>query len=105
VCVDAKQEGGHTLRGWLIEPLQPQEQKEPQKRPTTKSTLLIQAHGAGRDRRSWLRHTSFLRGAGYACLAFDFTDHGSFLLPTLLLIFRFAFFLLALLLAYSLLYY
>ena len=80
VCVDAKQEGGHTLRAWLIESVEFQEQKVPQKGPT-KSTLVIQSHGAGRDRRSWLRHTSFLRGAGYACLAFDFTDHGSFLLP------------------------
>jgi hypothetical protein len=77
VRVDGSQEGGHTLRAWLIEAREPELREEPQKGPT-KPTLLIQAHGAGRDRRSWLRHTSFLRAAGYACLAFDFTDHGTY---------------------------
>ena len=34
-------------------------------------------HGAGRERRAWLRHTPFLNKAGYSCLSFDYSDHGT----------------------------
>ena len=42
-----------------------------------KKTLIIMSHGACRDRRAWLRHTPFLLKAGYTCLSFDYSDHGT----------------------------
>eukprot|EP00277_Geminigera_cryophila_P015289 CAMPEP_0179453304 /NCGR_PEP_ID=MMETSP0799-20121207/37248_1 /TAXON_ID=46947 /ORGANISM="Geminigera cryophila, Strain CCMP2564" /LENGTH=391 /DNA_ID=CAMNT_0021250209 /DNA_START=187 /DNA_END=1362 /DNA_ORIENTATION=- len=56
------------LRGWKFNP--------PPESPD-KNTLVIMAHGAGRDRRAWLRHTPFLLKAGYTCMSFDFSDHGT----------------------------
>ena len=34
------------------------------------------SHGAGRDRRSWLRHCVFLTSNGYTCLLYDSRNHG-----------------------------
>ena len=50
----AKQDGEHTLRAWLFE-ASDAAQAGQETRQTRKRTLIIQSHGAGRDRRSWLR--------------------------------------------------
>lgn len=59
---------GCVVRGWLIPP--------PDK-SNDRNTVLIMSHGAGRDRRAWLRHCPFLIKAGYTCLVFDFRNHGT----------------------------
>lgn len=59
---------GCTLHGWMI----------PAKNGSSnRNTILIMSHGAGRDRRAWLRHCPFLIEAGYSCLMFDFRNHGT----------------------------
>lgn len=67
--VEFQAESGETIRGWLM--------------PGVASAgngkivrVIICSHGAGRDRRAWLRHMPFLLKAGYTCLAFDFRSHG-----------------------------
>eukprot|EP01061_Rhynchopus_euleeides_P019778 TRINITY_DN32452_c0_g1_i1.p1 TRINITY_DN32452_c0_g1~~TRINITY_DN32452_c0_g1_i1.p1 ORF type:complete len:573 (+),score=209.09 TRINITY_DN32452_c0_g1_i1:59-1720(+) len=55
----------YTLRGWWI----PNSGAE---------KCLIFVHGGGRDRRAWLRHIEmFHKQSGYACLLFDFREHGA----------------------------
>lgn len=62
---------GTTLRAWFI----------PSNR-TAKSSfkphnnMVVFVHGAGRDRRSFLRHAQHFVAEGYACLLFDFSEHG-----------------------------
>eukprot|EP00802_Teleaulax_amphioxeia_P006954 Tamp_06960.p1 GENE.Tamp_06960~~Tamp_06960.p1 ORF type:complete len:449 (+),score=61.56 Tamp_06960:152-1348(+) len=76
ITIPADLDGEHTLRAWLFE-ASDAAQAGQETRQTRKRTLIIQSHGAGRDRRSWLRHTPFLLKAGYTCISFDFTDHGT----------------------------
>lgn len=66
--VEFPSESGEILRGWLMRGAQSQN--------GTRETVLIFSHGAGRDRRAWLRHTPFLLDHGYTCLSFDFRGHG-----------------------------
>jgi len=40
-------------------------------------TCVVCVHGAGRDRRAWLRHLPFLRRAGFGVLQFDCREHGN----------------------------
>ena len=64
--VEIESKGGAMLRGWIIHPT----------RASKCSGLLICTHGAGRDRRAWLRHAPFLLDEGYTILVFDFRGHG-----------------------------
>lgn len=57
-----------TLRGWLIYASSVSE-------PSRKAVVCV--HGAGRDRRAFLRHSSFLAEAGYDVLLFDCSNHGT----------------------------
>lgn len=58
--------GGYTLRGWYV-PAAPGKQSP---------MGIVFGHGGGRDRRSWMRHLPMFRQAGFACLLFDFREHG-----------------------------
>lgn len=55
---------GLTLRGWFVAGKSP------------RGVGLVCVHGAGRDRRAWLRQLPFLVDAGYSCLLFDLREHG-----------------------------
>lgn len=60
---------GAVLRGWYI----PAPAHSPQAH--TRRTIVF-VHGAGRDRRTFLRHAADFLEEGYACLLFDFSEHG-----------------------------
>jgi len=55
---------GSTLRGWLV----------PGRPGATAAVVTV--HGAGADRRDFLRHLPLLHEAGYAVLQFDCREHG-----------------------------
>jgi fermentation-respiration switch protein FrsA (DUF1100 family) len=55
---------GSTLRGWYVPSV-------PQARAG-----VVAVHGAGSDRREFLRHVPFLHEAGYPVLLFDCREHG-----------------------------
>ncbi|MCA9511072.1 MAG: alpha/beta hydrolase [Myxococcales bacterium] len=57
--------GGSTLRGWWVPG-----------RPLARIGV-VTVHGAGGDRRDFLRHLPLLRGAGYPVLMFDCREHGT----------------------------
>mmetsp|Transcript_5176 Transcript_5176/g.9027 ORF Transcript_5176/g.9027 Transcript_5176/m.9027 type:complete len:441 (+) Transcript_5176:143-1465(+) len=63
-CCTSKQPQKHPiLRGWFI--------------PCKDSNnVVVCAHGAGRDRRNFLRHSKVLHAEGYSVLLFDFSEHG-----------------------------
>jgi len=62
--VDFPAADGSALRGWWVPALGPTE------------SVVVVVHGAGGDRREFLRHTSLLHRAGYAVLLFDCREHG-----------------------------
>jgi len=62
--VDFPAADGSTLRGWWV----------PARGPTESAVVAV--HGAGGDRREFLRHTPLLHRAGYAVLLFDCREHG-----------------------------
>lgn len=72
--VEAKADAPHkprherfTLHGWHV----------PAPSTSSKAKIcIVLVHGAGRDRRAWLRHMPFLHSAGYGLLAFDCREHG-----------------------------
>ncbi len=43
---------------------------------TASQATIILSHGAGRDRRAWMRHCKFLISNGYTCLLYDSRNHG-----------------------------
>lgn len=60
-----------TLRGWLI-PCD-----TPSIAHNASRAAVVCVHGAGRDRRAFLRHAAYLRAAGYDVLLFDCVNHGA----------------------------
>lgn len=60
---------GAILRGWYI-PAPIHTQQAHTRR------MIVFVHGAGRDRRTFLRHAAIFLERGYACLLFDFSEHG-----------------------------
>lgn len=58
---------GRTLRGWFV----------PARGGARPDVCLLMVHGAGRDRRAWLRHLPVFQRAGYPCLLFDCSGHGA----------------------------
>lgn len=58
---------GTTLRAWFVPSTKPN---------TSHSKMIVFVHGAGQDRRSFLRHTQHFIQLGYSCLLFDFSEHG-----------------------------
>jgi fermentation-respiration switch protein FrsA (DUF1100 family) len=62
--VEFETENGATLRGWWI-PGQP-----------GATAGVVTVHGAGADRRDFLRHLPILYAAGYPVLMFDCREHG-----------------------------
>jgi len=57
---------GSTLRGWFI----------PAKAQTNSTRAVVAVHGAGLDRREFLKLTPILHNAGYNILLFDCREHG-----------------------------
>lgn len=57
---------GLTLRGWFV----------PATTPSPSPNMVVFVHGAGQDRRSFLRHCRHFIENGYSCLLFDFSEHG-----------------------------
>eukprot|EP01080_Neovahlkampfia_damariscottae_P002511 gene2511-3217_t len=55
------------LHGWYIKSKKPQKEK----------VGVIFAHGAGNDRRHYLRHLELYHEENFECLLFDFNAHGS----------------------------
>ena len=58
---------GLTLRGWFVQPLSDVQKSE---------NMIVFLHGAGRDRRNFLRHAQEFLKHGFSVLLFDFSDHG-----------------------------
>lgn len=56
---------GTTLHGWFVPATRPHAQR-----------MVVFVHGAGTDRRAFLRHTQHFIERGYSCLLFDFSEHG-----------------------------
>ncbi|EME31271.1 uncharacterized protein Gasu_15100 [Galdieria sulphuraria] len=52
------------LRGWFVCAKKP------------KKCMVVCVHGAGRDRRAFLRHTAMLHAANFDVLLFDLSEHG-----------------------------
>lgn len=63
-----------TLRGWLISPSAALQHENSGASPS--EVAIVCVHGAGRDRRAFLRHSVFLAEAGYDVLLFDCSNHG-----------------------------
>jgi pimeloyl-ACP methyl ester carboxylesterase len=61
----ARAPNNKVLRGWFIE--------APDK---SKKLCMVCCHGAGRDRRAWLRHIPSILKSGCAVLLFDLQEHG-----------------------------
>lgn len=57
---------GTILRGWFV----------PATQTFCSSRFLVFVHGAGQDRRAFLRHLPVFLRSGYSCLLFDFSEHG-----------------------------
>jgi len=61
---------GRTLRGWFVPVPEYVEDKSREK------IMIVCVHGAGRDRRAFLRHSQIFAEAGYPILMFDLSEHG-----------------------------
>ncbi|CAN8068464.1 unnamed protein product [Agarophyton chilense] len=61
---------GLSLRGWLMPAARRRYYK-----PSAAAVVCV--HGAGRDRRAFLRHAVFLTDAGFDVLLFDCANHGA----------------------------
>lgn len=68
--VEFKGGDGRTLRAWFIPA--PKHARTLQR----SKTMICCIHGAGRDRRAFLRHSEVLLDAGYSTLLFDLSEHG-----------------------------
>jgi len=70
---DVEFQGGgkqdHKCRGWLVDRRETAAGK-------TRSVAVVFVHGGGRDRRAFLRHSSWVCQAGYSALLYDSRGHG-----------------------------
>lgn len=57
----------HTCRGWLI---------DRRGTPNARRVAVVFVHGGGRDRRAFLRHSSWVCREGYSALLYDSRGHG-----------------------------